>query len=70
MDVFVSFFGVLYLVRARWEGEDMLRWIPTKRGLLLNSSIVSWLVMMDFVSHGRFLSGWHFLLDWQPLGRS
>ena len=30
--VFVSFFKGLHLVKVRWEGEDKLWWVPSKRG--------------------------------------
>jgi hypothetical protein len=32
VDAFALFYR-LYLVRMRWEGEDGLWWIPSKRGL-------------------------------------
>jgi hypothetical protein len=32
VDAFASFFK-LYLVRIRWEGEDKLQWVPSKREL-------------------------------------
>jgi hypothetical protein len=33
VDVFASFFRVLYSVRVRWEDEGKLWWVPFKRGL-------------------------------------
>jgi hypothetical protein len=33
VDAFALFFRVLYLARMRWEGEDKLWWVPSKRGL-------------------------------------
>jgi hypothetical protein len=33
MDAFASFYRFFYLVRLRRKGEDMLWWIPSKRGL-------------------------------------
>jgi hypothetical protein len=28
VDVFTSFFNLLYSYRVRWEGEDKLWWVP------------------------------------------
>jgi surface polysaccharide O-acyltransferase-like enzyme len=66
VDVFASFFSLLYSVIGRWVGEDKLQWAPSKRGT------VSWFAMMSFFSLGRvfdglrFLLGQLFLLGWRP----
>jgi hypothetical protein len=41
VDVFASFFRVLYLVRVRREGEDKLWWVASKRGLFCVKSFYS-----------------------------
>lgn len=64
VDVFASFFRVLYLVRVRREGEDKLWCVPSKRGLfVLNPFTVSWVVMVASVSLRRVFVGLRF-----PLG--
>jgi len=44
MDVFASFFNLLYSVRVEWEGEDKLWWAPSNRGLFDVRSFYSILV--------------------------
>lgn len=34
VNIFASFFKVLYLVRVIQEGEDKLHWVPSKRGFV------------------------------------
>jgi hypothetical protein len=34
VDVFTLLFRVLYLGKVRWEGEDKLCWVPSKKGLV------------------------------------
>jgi hypothetical protein len=53
VDVFASFFKVLYSVRVRQEGKDKLWWVPSKRGLFNVRSFYSVLVSND-----GFLFSW------------
>jgi hypothetical protein len=59
VDVFASFFRVLYSVRVRREGEDKLWWVPSKRGLFVVRSFYSVLVCND---------GFHF--PWKSVWRT
>jgi hypothetical protein len=55
VDVFASFFNLLYSVRVRRDDVDKLWWSPPpKTGcLMLAPTIVSLLVTMSLISHGR-----------------
>ena len=54
VDVFASFFRVVYSVRVRWEGEDKLWWVLSKRGLsVVISFTVSWFTSMALISLRR-----------------
>jgi hypothetical protein len=44
VDVYASFFQVLYLVRVRREGDNKHWWVPSKRGLFPVRSLYSVLV--------------------------
>lgn len=59
VDVFVSFFRVLYLVRVRQKGEDKLWWVPSKKSLFVFRSFYSVLARND---------GFHFL--WKSVWRT
>jgi len=68
---FVLFFGVLYLVRVRSEGDDKMWWIPSKKGLFDVKSFYSVLGCLDGIhalkkvfGELRFHSGWPFLIGW------
>jgi hypothetical protein len=54
VDVFASFFRVLYVVEVRLKSKDSCgRSLPKEYCLMLNLSTVSWVIMMAFVSLGR-----------------
>jgi hypothetical protein len=54
VDVFASFYKILYSARVRRESEDKMWWVPSKRGYLrLDPSIVPWFVVKAFASLGR-----------------
>jgi hypothetical protein len=52
VDTFALFYRLLYLVRMRWEGEDRLWWISSKRRLFDVKSFYSVISCHD---------GFHFL---------
>jgi hypothetical protein len=61
VDAFASFFGMLYLVKLDGKGKTSYGGSLPKEGcLVLNLSIVSWVVMMVFVSLGRAFGGLRF----------
>ena len=47
MDLFTSFFNLVYSFRLRWSSEDMLSWIPFKRWLFDVRSYYNVLVLHD-----------------------
>jgi hypothetical protein len=47
VDVFVSFYRLLYSVRLRREGIDKLRWVPSKRGMFSVKSFYNVLGCLD-----------------------
>jgi hypothetical protein len=49
VDVFVSFFNLLYSTRVRREGEDKLWWTSSKKGLFVISSFNNVLVCNDAI---------------------
>lgn len=51
MDVFASFFRVLYLARMRWEGEDKLWWV--KEGCLQCSGLLQIMCLLRSNRHGN-----------------
>jgi hypothetical protein len=54
VDVFASFFNLLYSFRLRQGGEDKLRWDPPREGCLtLDLSITSLYLMIALPSLGR-----------------
>jgi hypothetical protein len=54
VEAFVSFLRVLYLAGMRWEGEDKLWWVFSKRGLFVVKSFYS--VMGYYDSFRLFVS--------------
>jgi len=44
VDVFASFFNLLYSIRVRWKDEDKLWWTPSKKGLFVVSSFYNVLI--------------------------
>jgi hypothetical protein len=57
VDVFATFFRVLYSARVRWVGEDKLWHVLSKRGLFVVRSFYSVLVHNDG-SHFLWKSIW------------
>jgi len=47
MDVFASFFRVLYSIRVGWEGENKFWWVPSKRGVFVVRSFYNVLARND-----------------------
>jgi hypothetical protein len=47
VDVFVSFYRLLYSVRLRREGIDKLWWVPSKRGMFSVKSFYNVLGCLD-----------------------
>ena len=57
VNVFTSFFNLLYSYRVRREGEDKLWWVPSKNGCSwLALSTKSLFVMMAFFSLEEYLT--------------
>jgi hypothetical protein len=57
VDLFTSFFNLLYSFKLRWGGEDKLCWVPSKRGLFDVRSYYNVLVpMIVLISLGEYLA--------------
>lgn len=55
VDIFALIFSLLYSASGRREGEDKLWWSPSKKKgcLMLDSSTVSWFVLIALISLGK-----------------
>jgi hypothetical protein len=57
VDVFTLLFQVLYIGKVRWECEDKLWWVPSKKGSVgIKSFTVSGLEVKVFASPGECLA--------------